>query len=134
MCDLLDSCRKHCVICWMKEERRASRFLSAGKLLRSCQGPFGLSEDWDTFRSLSSSSSSSSLLFHSFSSHGVLVSLLFLSKVCFMQIHQKKWSEAVPSLQHAIRGYPACADLWEVSTLLPKLIPFFLFVHFCTEE
>ncbi|KAG5542661.1 hypothetical protein RHGRI_015710 [Rhododendron griersonianum] len=32
----------------------------------------------------------------------------------YLQIHQKKWSEAVPSLQHAIRGYPACADLWEV--------------------
>ncbi|KAG5542662.1 hypothetical protein RHGRI_015710 [Rhododendron griersonianum] len=31
----------------------------------------------------------------------------------YLQIHQKKWSEAVPSLQHAIRGYPACADLWE---------------------
>ncbi|KAI8015612.1 Tetratricopeptide repeat protein SKI3 [Camellia lanceoleosa] len=31
----------------------------------------------------------------------------------FLQIHQKKWSEAVPSLQHSIRGYPTCADLWE---------------------
>ncbi|XP_058220446.1 tetratricopeptide repeat protein SKI3 isoform X2 [Rhododendron vialii] len=31
----------------------------------------------------------------------------------YLQIHRKKWSEAVPSLQHAIRGYPACADLWE---------------------
>lgn len=31
----------------------------------------------------------------------------------YMQIHQKKWSEAVQSLQHAIRGYPSCADLWE---------------------
>ena len=30
------------------------------------------------------------------------------------QVHQKKWSEAVQCLQHAIRGYPACADLWEV--------------------
>lgn len=56
MCALFDTRRKHCVICWMKEERRASRFLSAGKLLRNRQGPFGLSEDWDTFRSLSSSS------------------------------------------------------------------------------
>ncbi|KAI3976579.1 hypothetical protein MKX01_008437, partial [Papaver californicum] len=27
--------------------------------------------------------------------------------------HQKKWTEAVQSLQHAIRGYPTCADLWE---------------------
>ncbi|XP_027362032.1 tetratricopeptide repeat protein SKI3 isoform X2 [Abrus precatorius] len=31
----------------------------------------------------------------------------------FLQVHQKKWSEAVQSLQHAIRGYPTCADLWE---------------------
>lgn len=31
----------------------------------------------------------------------------------YLQVHQKKWSEAVQSLQHAIRGYPACADLWE---------------------
>ncbi|PSR99466.1 Tetratricopeptide repeat protein, partial [Actinidia chinensis var. chinensis] len=31
----------------------------------------------------------------------------------YLQIHQKKWSEAVPCLQHAIRGYPTCADLWE---------------------
>ncbi|KAK1306290.1 hypothetical protein QJS10_CPA10g00001 [Acorus calamus] len=31
----------------------------------------------------------------------------------YLLVHQKKWSEAVPSLQHAIRGYPSCADLWE---------------------
>ncbi|KAG4404030.1 hypothetical protein GLYMA_01G245200v4 [Glycine max] len=31
----------------------------------------------------------------------------------FLQVHQKKWSEAVLSLQHALRGYPTCADLWE---------------------
>uniref|UniRef100_A0A5B7C540 Tetratricopeptide repeat protein SKI3 n=1 Tax=Davidia involucrata TaxID=16924 RepID=A0A5B7C540_DAVIN len=31
----------------------------------------------------------------------------------YLQLHQKKWSEAVQSLQHAIRGYPTCADLWE---------------------
>ncbi|XWS14326.1 hypothetical protein CRYUN_Cryun35bG0000500 [Craigia yunnanensis] len=31
----------------------------------------------------------------------------------FLQVHQKKWSEAVQSLQHAIRGYPASPDLWE---------------------
>ncbi|KAK7376053.1 hypothetical protein VNO78_34903 [Psophocarpus tetragonolobus] len=31
----------------------------------------------------------------------------------FLQVHQKKWSEAVQSLQHALRGYPTCADLWE---------------------
>uniref|UniRef100_A0A7N0T3Q5 Tetratricopeptide repeat protein SKI3 n=1 Tax=Kalanchoe fedtschenkoi TaxID=63787 RepID=A0A7N0T3Q5_KALFE len=31
----------------------------------------------------------------------------------YFQVHQRKWSEAVQSLQHAIRGYPTCADLWE---------------------
>ncbi|XP_052201463.1 tetratricopeptide repeat protein SKI3 isoform X2 [Diospyros lotus] len=31
----------------------------------------------------------------------------------YLQVYQKKWSEAVPSLQQAIRGYPICADLWE---------------------
>ncbi|KAJ4965925.1 hypothetical protein NE237_017774 [Protea cynaroides] len=31
----------------------------------------------------------------------------------YLQVHQKKWSEAVQSLQHAIRGYPTCANLWE---------------------
>ncbi|KFK42085.1 hypothetical protein AALP_AA2G209100 [Arabis alpina] len=31
----------------------------------------------------------------------------------YLQVHQKKWSEAVQSLQHAIRGYPTNADLWE---------------------
>ncbi|KAF3446960.1 hypothetical protein FNV43_RR12140 [Rhamnella rubrinervis] len=31
----------------------------------------------------------------------------------YLQVHQNKWSEAVQSLQHAIRGYPTCADLWE---------------------
>ncbi|KAF6160924.1 hypothetical protein GIB67_025459 [Kingdonia uniflora] len=31
----------------------------------------------------------------------------------YMQVHHKKWSEAVQSLQHAIRGFPTCADLWE---------------------
>ncbi|RVX15808.1 Tetratricopeptide repeat protein SKI3 [Vitis vinifera] len=31
----------------------------------------------------------------------------------YLQLHQNKWSEAVQSLQHAIRGYPSCADLWE---------------------
>ncbi|KAM7253000.1 hypothetical protein ACFE04_025618 [Oxalis oulophora] len=31
----------------------------------------------------------------------------------FLQVHQEQWSEAVPSFQHAIRGYPTCADLWE---------------------
>ncbi|OMP00932.1 Tetratricopeptide-like helical [Corchorus olitorius] len=31
----------------------------------------------------------------------------------FLQVHQKKWSEAVQSLQQAIRGYPTAPDLWE---------------------
>ncbi|KAK6939145.1 hypothetical protein RJ641_032653 [Dillenia turbinata] len=31
----------------------------------------------------------------------------------YLLLHQNKWSEAVQSLQHAIRGYPSCADLWE---------------------
>ncbi|GMI82416.1 wax restorer [Hibiscus trionum] len=31
----------------------------------------------------------------------------------FLQVHQKQWSEAVQSLQHAIRGYPTSPDLWE---------------------
>lgn len=31
----------------------------------------------------------------------------------YLQLHQNKWSEAVPSLQHAIRGFPNSADLWQ---------------------
>ncbi|KAJ8643682.1 hypothetical protein MRB53_005430 [Persea americana] len=31
----------------------------------------------------------------------------------YMQVYQKKWSEAIQNLQHAIRGYPTCAELWE---------------------
>ncbi|WCJ44793.1 Tetratricopeptide repeat (TPR)-like superfamily protein [Euphorbia peplus] len=31
----------------------------------------------------------------------------------YLHVHQTKWSEAVQCLQHAIRGYPTCADLWE---------------------
>ncbi|GER43136.1 tetratricopeptide repeat protein [Striga asiatica] len=31
----------------------------------------------------------------------------------YLQVHQKKWSEAIQSLQHAIRGFPTCFDLWE---------------------
>ncbi|KAK4341227.1 hypothetical protein RND71_039728 [Anisodus tanguticus] len=30
-----------------------------------------------------------------------------------LRVNQKKWSEAMQSLQQAIRGYPTCADLWE---------------------
>ncbi|XP_074263980.1 tetratricopeptide repeat protein SKI3 [Silene latifolia] len=35
------------------------------------------------------------------------------SRMGCLLVHQKKWSEAVQSLQHAIRGYPSSADLWE---------------------
>ncbi|KAK2988160.1 hypothetical protein RJ640_020642, partial [Escallonia rubra] len=31
----------------------------------------------------------------------------------YLQVHQQKWTEAVHSLQHAIRGYPTSAVLWE---------------------
>ncbi|KAK4276374.1 hypothetical protein QN277_019330 [Acacia crassicarpa] len=31
----------------------------------------------------------------------------------YLQVYQMKWTEAVQSLQHALRGYPTCADLWE---------------------
>ncbi|XP_024020114.1 tetratricopeptide repeat protein SKI3 isoform X1 [Morus notabilis] len=31
----------------------------------------------------------------------------------YLQVHLKNWSEAVPSLQHAIPGYPTSPDLWE---------------------
>ncbi|KAL8474407.1 hypothetical protein ACS0TY_031035 [Phlomoides rotata] len=31
----------------------------------------------------------------------------------YLQAHQKKWSDAIQSLQHAIRGFPTCPDLWE---------------------
>ncbi|KAF8728036.1 hypothetical protein HU200_018610 [Digitaria exilis] len=31
----------------------------------------------------------------------------------YLQVYQRKWSDAIQNLQHAIRGYPACADLWE---------------------
>ncbi|KZV41354.1 tetratricopeptide repeat protein 37, partial [Dorcoceras hygrometricum] len=31
----------------------------------------------------------------------------------YLQAHQKKWSDAIQNLQHAIRGFPECADLWE---------------------
>ncbi|CAI0463768.1 unnamed protein product [Linum tenue] len=31
----------------------------------------------------------------------------------YLHLDQKRWSEAVQCLQHAIRGYPASADLWE---------------------
>lgn len=31
----------------------------------------------------------------------------------YLQVHLNNWSEAVPCLQHSIRGYPTSADLWE---------------------
>lgn len=31
----------------------------------------------------------------------------------YIQVQQRKWSDAVGSIQHAIRGYPTCPDLWE---------------------
>ncbi|CAH9079839.1 unnamed protein product [Cuscuta europaea] len=31
----------------------------------------------------------------------------------YLLVHQQKWADAIPSLQHAIRGYPTCTDLWE---------------------
>ncbi|KAF9626718.1 hypothetical protein IFM89_038892 [Coptis chinensis] len=36
-----------------------------------------------------------------------------LRRLGYLQVHQKNWSEAVQSLQNAIRGYPTCGDLWE---------------------
>ncbi|XP_070056418.1 tetratricopeptide repeat protein SKI3 isoform X1 [Nicotiana tomentosiformis] len=36
-----------------------------------------------------------------------------LCRLGYLLVNQKKWSEAVQSLQQAIRGYPTCADLWE---------------------
>ncbi|KAL5778461.1 hypothetical protein ACOSP7_011387 [Xanthoceras sorbifolium] len=34
-------------------------------------------------------------------------------RIGFLQLHQSKWSEAVQSLQHAIRGYHNSPQLWE---------------------
>ncbi|KMZ74257.1 Tetratricopeptide repeat (TPR)-like superfamily protein, partial [Zostera marina] len=31
----------------------------------------------------------------------------------YLHVIQEKWPEAVQNLQHAIRGYPSSADLWE---------------------
>ncbi|MCO5601085.1 hypothetical protein L7F22_055204 [Adiantum nelumboides] len=30
----------------------------------------------------------------------------------YVQVRRKDWSEAARNLQHAVRGYPACPDLW----------------------
>ncbi|KAL1560754.1 tetratricopeptide repeat protein SKI3 isoform X2 [Salvia divinorum] len=35
------------------------------------------------------------------------------SRLGYLQAHLKKWSEAIQSLQQAIRGFPTNADLWE---------------------
>lgn len=40
----------------------------------------------------------------------------------YLHLHHRRWSEAVQSLQHAIRGYPTCADLWEVSIFSDYLV------------
>ncbi|KAL5704155.1 hypothetical protein ACHQM5_022625 [Ranunculus cassubicifolius] len=37
-----------------------------------------------------------------------------LKRLGYCQVHLKQWSQAVQSLQNAIRGYPTCADLWEI--------------------
>lgn len=31
----------------------------------------------------------------------------------YIQVRRKEWSDAVRNLQHAVRGYPTCADVWE---------------------
>ncbi|PWA55302.1 tetratricopeptide repeat (TPR)-like superfamily protein [Artemisia annua] len=43
----------------------------------------------------------------------------------FLQVHQKKWSEAVQNLQQAIRGYPKSADLWEALGLAYQRLSMF---------
>lgn len=43
----------------------------------------------------------------------------------YLQLHQKKWSEAVQSLQHAIRGYPTSPDLWEALGLAYRRLGMF---------
>lgn len=51
----------------------------------------------------------------------------------YVQLHQNKWSEAVQCLQHAIRGYPTCADLWQVC-LLHYSIHTHTFFHECMRK
>eukprot|EP00250_Pteridium_aquilinum_P005930 c15945_g1_i1 orf=480-5567(-) len=31
----------------------------------------------------------------------------------YIQVRRKEWSDAAKNLQHAVRGYPTCADVWE---------------------
>ncbi|GAB4861702.1 hypothetical protein Ancab_036955 [Ancistrocladus abbreviatus] len=38
----------------------------------------------------------------------------------YLLVNQKKWSEAIQSLQHAIRGFPFSADLWEEASEIAK--------------
>lgn len=123
-------CRSPYVICWTNKERRTWKLLCAVMLRRSHLEPFGLFADLVIFRCFllfqfsaieSALSGKNPFLFAIF--------LLTLIKI-FLQLHQKKWSVAVQSLQHAIRGYPTSADLWEVCTLpserLHPLLYFFL--------
>ncbi|KAI9073404.1 hypothetical protein K1719_044637, partial [Acacia pycnantha] len=50
----------------------------------------------------------------SFSPFAVIFpSFSFRASSFFLKVYQKKWTEAVQSLQHALRGYPTCADWWE---------------------
>ncbi|KAI9070975.1 hypothetical protein K1719_047063, partial [Acacia pycnantha] len=69
----------------------------------------------------------------SFSPFAVIFpSFSFRASSFFLQVYQKKWTEAVQSLQHALRGYPTCADwLWVLlidwAGLLQLLRYFWLF-------
>lgn len=110
-----------CVIYWTREGKRAWRFRSVVKLPSSLPGLFGLFVDWVFFR-FSCTSYSHSLYNFSFSSFSY--SVFYVEK---WQLYHRKWSEAAQSLQHAIRGYPACADLWEVVLSVLKLSSLFLF-------
>lgn len=46
----------------------------------------------------------------------------------YLHLHHYKSSQAVHSLQHAIRGYPTSPDLWEVSTYLITSTTSFYFI------
>lgn len=38
-------------------------------------------------------------------------------RIGYLHLNQAKWSDAVPSLQHAIRGFHTSPQLWEVCLL-----------------
>lgn len=100
----------HSAICWTNKESSHYSFLFVPKLLISLPGRFGLFADWDSFWFCP-------LTPHCFvlpSSFFLVRCLHFLFVFFHFQVYQKKWSEAVHRLQHGIRGYPTCADLWEV--------------------